>query len=189
MLALWWTALQERVSPSSSCWTQASRTLTSRTVTKKKEHNLFSADDGYGVRHPFPLPRVHWHVCNLHQHSLPGTSLESTTNIHNSSGYARGAAQILYVNAINDKSCTNSTTNIHDSSGYTGDAVQIPHANAINDNSCPNLTTDIHNSSGYTRGAAQIPHANAINNQSHPNLTTNTHNLQVTPEALPKFHR
>ncbi len=45
-----------------------------------------------------------------------------TTNIHNSSGYARGAAQILQANAINDKFCPNSTAHIHSSSGYAGGA-------------------------------------------------------------------
>jgi hypothetical protein len=43
-----------------------------------------------------------------------------TINIHNSSGYAGGAAQIQHVNAINGKSHPNLTTNIHDSSGYAG---------------------------------------------------------------------
>ena len=47
-------------------------------------------------------------------------------SIHDSSGYAGGAAQITQANAINDKSSPNSTTNIHDSSGYAGGAVQIP---------------------------------------------------------------
>jgi hypothetical protein len=41
-----------------------------------------------------------------------------TTNIHDSSGYAWGAAQIPYVNTINGKSCPNLNTNIHNSSGY-----------------------------------------------------------------------
>jgi hypothetical protein len=51
----------------------------------------------------------------------------STTNIHNSSGYAWGAAQIPHVNTINDKSCPNSTTNIHDSSGTPEAALQKFH--------------------------------------------------------------
>ena len=59
------------------------------------------------------------------------TSLVLTTNIHDSSGYAKGAAQIPHVNAINDKSRPILTTNIHDSSGYTGGAAQIQHVNAI----------------------------------------------------------
>jgi hypothetical protein len=84
----------------------------------------------------------------------------------------------------------------------TGGFAQSPQANAINDKSCPNSTMSIHDSSGYARGAAQIPQANAINDKSHPNSTTNIHNLsgntggaaqipllQVTVEALPKFHR
>ena len=82
-----------------------------------------------------------------------------------------GFAQSQQVNAINDKSCPNSTMSIHDSSGYAGGAAQIPQANAINDKSSPNSTTNIHDSSGYAGGAAQIPL------------------LQVTLEALPKFHR
>ncbi len=57
-----------------------------------------------------------------------------TMRIHDSSGYAGGAAQIPQANAGNDKSRPNSTTNIHDSSGYAGGAAQIPQVNAINDN-------------------------------------------------------
>jgi hypothetical protein len=66
-----------------------------------------------------------------------------TTNIHSSSGYARGAAQIPQANDINDKSCPNLTKNIHSSSGYAGGAAQIPQANDINDKSHPNLTMHI----------------------------------------------
>ena len=73
--------------------------------------------------------------------------------------------------AINDKSCPKLTMSIHDSSGNAGGAAQILQANAINDMSHPNSTTNIHDSSGYAGGAAQIPL------------------LQVTLEALPKFHR
>jgi hypothetical protein len=73
--------------------------------------------------------------------------------------------------SIIDKSCPNSTMSIFHSSGYAGGAAQIPQANAINDKSSPNSTTNIHDSSGYAGGAAQIPL------------------LQVTLEALPKFHR
>ena len=86
-------------------------------------------------------------------------------------GRQRSFAQSPQVNAINDKSCPNSTMSIHDSSGYAGGAAQIPQANTINDKSSPNSTTNIHDSSGYAGGAAQIPL------------------LQVTLEALPKFHR
>jgi hypothetical protein len=51
----------------------------------------------------------------------------SSTNNHDSSGYAGGAAQIPHVNTINDKSRPNLTTNIHDSSGYTrGGTAKIP---------------------------------------------------------------
>ncbi len=114
-----------------------------------------------------------------------------TTNIHNSSGHAKGAAQIQLADAtndkshstillvmlealpkfhrqkpINDKSCPNSTTNNHDSSGYAGGAAQIQHVNTINDKSRPNLTTNIHASAGYAGGAAQIPQANTIKNKS-----------------------
>jgi hypothetical protein len=64
-------------------------------------------------------------------------------HIHNSSGYAGGAAQIPQANAINDKSCPNLTTNIHSSSGYAGGAAQIPQANDINDKSYPYSTTHI----------------------------------------------
>jgi hypothetical protein len=95
-----------------------------------------------------------------------------TANIHNSSGYAGGAAQISQENAINDKSHPNLATNIHNSSGYAGDAAQISQANTIDDKSCPNLTTNIHNYSGYAGGAAQISQANAINDKSHPNSST-----------------
>ncbi len=66
-----------------------------------------------------------------------------TTNIHSSSGYIGGAAQIPQANAINDKSCPNSTTNIHSSSGYAGGAAQIPQVNDINYKSHPNLTMHI----------------------------------------------
>ncbi len=67
-------------------------------------------------------------------------------NIHDSSGYAGGAAQIPHVSAINGKSRPNLTTNIHDSSGYAGGAAQNPHVNTINDKSRPNFTTTIHDS-------------------------------------------
>jgi len=102
-----------------------------------------------------------------------------------------GFAQSPQVNAINDKSCPNLTMSIHDSSVYAGGAAQIPQANAINDKSHPNSTTNIHNSSGYAGGAAQIPQVNAINDNDksfaiHPQTSMF---LQVTPEALPKFHR
>jgi hypothetical protein len=66
-----------------------------------------------------------------------------TINILNSSGCARGAAQIPQANEINDKSHPNSTTNIHSSSGFAGGAAQIPQANDINEKSHPNLTTHI----------------------------------------------
>ena len=66
----------------------------------------------------------------------------STTNIHDSSGYTGGAAQIQHVNAIKGKSCPNPTTNIHNSSGYAGGAAQIPYVNSINVNAiCPQATT------------------------------------------------
>ena len=90
-----------------------------------------------------------------------------TTNIHNFSSNAGGAAQIPQVKAIYVKFHPNSTTNIHNYLGYAGGAAQIPQANTINDKS----PTNIHESSGYAGGAAQIPL------------------LQVTLEALPKFHR
>ncbi len=82
---------------------------------------------------------------------------------------------------MNDKSCPNLTMSIHDSSVYAGGAAQIPQANAINDKSHPNSTTNIRDSSGNTGGAAQIPQVKPIND--------NDTVLQVTPEALPKFHR
>ena len=66
-----------------------------------------------------------FHTNTIKDKSCPN----STTNIHNSSGYARGTAQIQHVNAINGKSRLNSITNIHNSS-----------ANDINDKSCPNST-------------------------------------------------
>ena len=91
--------------------------------------------------------------------SLPRPN--STTNIHDSSGYAGGTAQIQHVNTINGNSRPNSTTNIHDSSGYAGGAAQIPHVNSIN--------------------------VNAIYGKSffvHKHFTI----LQVMPEVLPKFH-
>jgi hypothetical protein len=49
----------------------------------------------------------------------------STTNNHDSSGYAGGAAQITQASTIKDKSCPDLTTNIHDSPGYAGGAAQI----------------------------------------------------------------
>jgi hypothetical protein len=85
---------------------------------------------------------------------------------HNSAGYAGGATQIPQANPIKDKSRPNSTTNNHDSLGYARGTAQIPQANTINDKS----PTNIHDSSGYAGGAAQIQL------------------LQVTVEALPKFH-
>jgi hypothetical protein len=109
-----------------------------------------------------------------------------TTKIHNSSGYAGGAAQITQANASNDKSCPNSITNIN---SYLGGASQIPKANDINDKSHPNSTMNTHSSSCYLGSAAQVPQANAINDKSHPNLTTHITIRQVMPEALPKFHR
>ena len=114
--------------------------------------------------------------------SLPRPN--STTNIHDSSGYAGGAAQIPQANTINDKSHPNSTTSIHNSSGYAGGAAQIPWTkNDVNDKSHPNSTMNIQNSAGLAKGAAQIQLANAINDRSHSII------LLVTPEALPKFHR
>jgi hypothetical protein len=111
------------------------------------------------------------------------SSSQFDTNIHDSSGYARGAAQIPQVNTINDKSHPNPTTSIHNSSGYAGGAAQIPWTNDVNDKSCPNSTMNIQNSSGLAKGAAQIQLANTINDRSHSII------LLVTPEALPKFHR
>ncbi len=94
-----------------------------------------------------------------------------TTNFHNSSGYARGAAQIPQANAINDKSCPNLTMNIHSSSGYPGGTAQIPQANDINDKSHPYLTT--HSTiCQVTSEALPKSHRDAINDMSHPNLTT-----------------
>ena len=81
-------------------------------------------------------------------------------SIHDSSGYAGGAAQITQANAINDKSSPNSTTNIHDSSGYAGGAAQIPLLQ-VRLEALPSFTIQ--------------PQTSTI--------------LQVTPEALPKFHR
>jgi len=103
----------------------------------------------------------------------------------------RGFAQSPQVNAIIDKSCPNLTMSIHDSSGYAGGAAQIPQANTINDKSHPSSTTNIHDSSGYAGGAARIPQVNAINDNDksftiQPQTSTF---FQVTPEALPKFHR
>ena len=91
----------------------------------------------------------------FHNQMQPMTIL--ATNIHNSSGYARGAAKISQADTIDDKSCPKSTTNIPNSSGYARGAAQIPQANTIDDMSCPKSTTNIHNSSGYAGGAAQIP--------------------------------
>ena len=96
-----------------------------------------------------------------------------TTNIHNSSGYAGGAAQISQANAINDNSHPNLAINIRNSSGYAGGAAQISHENTTDNKSCPNLTANIHNSSGYAGGAAQISQGNTINDKSCPNFTTN----------------
>ena len=110
-------------------------------------------------------------------------SSQLTTNIHDSSGYAGGAAQIPQANTINVKSRPNSTTSIHNSSGYAGGTAQIPWANDVNDKSRPNSTMKIRNSSGLAKGAAQIQLANTINDRSHSII------LLVTPEALPKFHR
>jgi hypothetical protein len=62
-------------------------------------------------------------------HELEGAdnkALEGASTIHNYSGYAGGAAQILHVNPINDKYHPNSMTNIHNSSDYAGGAAQIP---------------------------------------------------------------
>ena len=58
-----------------------------------------------------------------------------TTNIHNSSGYAGGAAQIPWTHDVNDKSRPNSTMNIQNSSGLAKGAAQIQLANTINDRS------------------------------------------------------
>jgi hypothetical protein len=58
-----------------------------------------------------------------------------TTSIHNSSGYAGGAAQIPWTNDVNDKSRPNSTMNIQNSSGLAKGAAQIQLANTINDRS------------------------------------------------------
>ncbi len=58
-----------------------------------------------------------------------------TTNIHNSSGYAGGAAQIPHLNAL--MASLVSTTNIHDFSGYAGGAAQIPHGTQLMTNLVP----------------------------------------------------
>jgi len=55
-----------------------------------------------------------------------------TTNIHNFSSNAGGAAQIPQVKAINVKFHPNSTINIHSSLDYAGGAAQIPQTNNIN---------------------------------------------------------
>ena len=102
--------------------------------------------------------------------SLP--CLHSTTNIHDSSGYAGGAAQIPQANKINDKSHPNSTTNIHNSSGYAGGAAQIPQATQ----SMTISSKFDHEQSrfiGLRRRCCQIPHVNPINDMSHPNSSTN----------------
>jgi hypothetical protein len=109
-----------------------------------------------------------------------------TMSIHDSSGNAGGAAQILQANAINDMSHPNSTTNIHDSSGYAGGAARIPQVNAINDND-KSFTIQPHTST-----ILQVtPEALAKfdrQTQLMTSLSQTSTNHQVMPEALPKFH-
>ena len=91
------------------------------------------------------------------------------------------------------------TMDIQDSSGYAGGAALIQLANAINDMSHPNLTTNIHNFSSNAGGAAQIPQVNALKKMWRANQVLSMLHIQiwpqtstifqVTPEALPKFHR
>jgi hypothetical protein len=141
--------------------------------------------------------------------SLPRPN--STTNIHDSSGYAGGAAQIPQANKNIDKSRPNSTTNIRNSSGPAEGAAQIPSTNDINDKSHPNSTMHIQNSSGDAKGAAQIRQTQLMTSlipqffwlprRRCPNSTGNPINdnliqirprtitiHRVTPEALPKFN-
>jgi hypothetical protein len=67
---------------------------------------------------PEALPKFHMWTQLMWMQLM--ANLVSSTNIHDSSGYAGGTVQITHVNTINDKSRPNSTTNIHDYSGYTG---------------------------------------------------------------------
>ncbi len=130
-----------------------------------------------------------------------------TTNIHNSSGYAGGAAQIPQANAINDslvpiRPRTSTVLKV------TPEALPKSHRQMILMTSlipfrphtsrfvrlrwrrCPNLTgkcnqwqassqfDHVHRDlSGYVGGSAQIPQANANNDKSYPNSTTNIHNF------------
>jgi hypothetical protein len=113
----------------------------------------------------------------------------STTNIHSSSGYAGGAAQIPQANAINDKSCPNSTWNIHSSSGYAGGAAQISQANDINEKSHPNSTTHITIRQVTLEALPKFHRQMQLMTcliQIRPQTSTV---LQVMPEVLPEFHR
>ena len=102
-----------------------------------------------------------------------------TTNIHNSSGHAEGAARIQLADAINDRSHSTillvlpealpkfhsqtqlmtslvpirpRTIRIH---RVTPEALpKFHHVNAINDTSRSNSSTNIHDSAGYAGGAA-----------------------------------
>ncbi len=75
--------------------------------------------------------RVKSYVCRTQRPSFDNIQATLTTNIHDSPGYAGGAALIQQANAINDMSHPNLTTNIHNSSSYAGGAAQIPQANAL----------------------------------------------------------
>jgi len=93
-----------------------------------------------------------------------------TANIHNSSGYAGGAAQISQANAINDKSLPNSSTKLMTSLvPIRPQTSQILHVT-------PEALPKFHNQMQSMTSLIPIwPQTSAI--------------LQVTPEALPKFHR
>jgi hypothetical protein len=135
-----------------------------------------------------PFNHKHPRFFRLRQRAINDKSCPKLTmSIHDSSGYAGGAAQILQANAINDKSHPNSTTNIHDSSGYAGGAAQIPQVNAINDSNDKSFTIQPQTSTFLQVMTEALPkfHRQTSLMTSLPQTST-IH--QVTPEALPKLH-
>ncbi len=71
------------------------------------------------------------YVCRTWRPSFDNIQATLTTDIQDSSGYARGAALIPQAHTINDMSYPNLTTHIHNSSSYAGGPAQILQANAL----------------------------------------------------------
>ncbi len=125
----------------------------------------YTWQDGASNRHLGPCPQAN----AINDKSHPN----STTNIHDSSGYAGGAAQIPQVNAINDndksftiQSLTSTFLQVtpevlpkfHRQTSLMTSLPQTSTIVRLRRRRCPKST-----SSSYCGGAARIPQVNAIN--------------------------